>query len=178
MKIIQTFALILVTSFLFAQDIPRSTETGKAEYKNGANIAGLTSKSLYERGFAWVNKFYTNPNGVMETQDAEGGKIVGRARFRLSRIENKKHVNPNAGFVSYQITLQFKDGKYRYILDAIRWEKPSYYDVSQWSDSTQNNYNKQEYTSYVEQTIRYFDELTKNLENYMKIGEAEKKDDW
>lgn len=178
MKIIQSIALLLFTCVAFAQDLPINEDNGKAEYRNGSDIAGLTSAQLYDRGIAWINKFYTNPNGVMKTQDAEGGKIVGRARYKLSRIENKGHVNPNAGYVSYQITLQFKDGKYRYIIDAIRWEKPSYYDVSQWADSTQNNYNKEEYTSYIEQTIKYFDELTESLESYMKVGEAEKKDDW
>ncbi len=177
MKILQTIAFLLIASFVSAQEIP-TNESGKAEYTNGSDIAGLTTKQLYDRGIAWINKYYTNPNGVMKTQDAEGGKIVGRARYKLSRVENKGHVNPNAGFVSYQITLQFKDGKYRYFIDAIRWEKPSYYDVSQWADSTQNNYNKEEYTSYIEQTIKYFDELTESLESYMKVGEAEKKDDW
>jgi hypothetical protein len=178
MKILQTVAMLLIAGLSYGQEIPVSDETGKAEYKNGSEIPGLTSKQLYDRGIAWVNKYYVNPNGVMKTQDVESGKIVGRARFKLSRVENKGHVNPNAGFVSYQITLQFKDGKYRYFVDAIRWEKPSYYDVSQWSDTTQNNYAKAEYTSYVEQTIKYFEELTKSLESYMKVGEAEKKDDW
>ncbi|MFT5511640.1 MAG: hypothetical protein ACI8SE_000033 [Bacteroidia bacterium] len=178
MKILQIICLLVVTNIAFAQEIPTSDESGNAEYKNGSDVGGLTQQQLYDRGIAWINKYYVNPNGVMKTQDVEGGKIVGRARFKLSKTENKGHVNPNAGYVSYQITLQFKDGKYRYFADAIRWEKPSYYDVSQWSDTTQNNYNKEEYTSYIEQTIKYFEELTESLESYMRVGEAEKKDDW
>ncbi len=180
MKLIKiAFIGLLSMSFVAtAQDIPTNEETGKAEYKHAENIPGLTPEQLYDRGLAWVNKFYTNPNGVLNTQDKEGGKIVGRARFKLSRIENKGHVNPNAGFVSYQITLQFKDGKYRYVIDAIRWEKPSYYDVSQWTDKEQSNYNEAEYTSYIEQTTKYFDTLIENLESYMKVGEVKKTDDW
>ncbi len=178
MRLLQILCFCLIASNSYAQEIPISDDSGKAEYKNGAAIAGLTKQKLYDRGVAWINKYYVNPNGVMKTQDAEGGKIVGRARYKLSRVEDKGRINPNAGYVSYQITLQFKDGKYRYVIDGIRWEKPSYYDVSQWADTTQNNYSKPEYTSYIEQTIKYFDALTESLESYMKVGEAEKQDDW
>lgn len=178
MKVFPLIAFMLFTTALSAQEIPTNEETGKAEYKYGEDVAGISAADLYDRGFAWINKFYTNPNGVMKTQDKEGGKLVGRARFKLSRVENKGVVNPNAGFVSYQITLQFKDGKYRYIIDAIRWEKPSYYDVTEWSNKEQSNYNEEEFTSYIKQTTEYFDKLTEDLESYMKVGEVKKTDDW
>lgn len=180
MRILSVFMLLVFTGIVAtAQEaIPTNEETGKAEYKQANDVPGLTSDQLYDRGLAWVNKFYSSPVSVLQTQDKENGKIVGRARFRLSRVEKKGHVNPNAGIVSYQITLQFKDGKYRYVIDGIRWEKPSYYDVSEWSNPDQNNYNAEEYNSYIAQTIKYFDDLTANLEDYMKVGEVKKKDDW
>jgi hypothetical protein len=171
-------ALVLFGATSTSAQIPTNEETGKAEYKYTGDISGQTSSQLYDRAHKWINKFYKNPNGVMTTQDKENGKIVGRARFKLSRIERKGHVNPNAGFVSYEITLQFKDGKYRYVIDGIRWEQPSYYDVSEWTNKEQTGYDEAEFTSYIEQTTKYFDELTASLQEYMRVGEPEKKDDW
>ncbi|MBO6515355.1 MAG: DUF4468 domain-containing protein [Bacteroidia bacterium] len=179
MKIFKTIALCLIATMSMAQEeIPTNEQSGKAEYKYSEEVPGLTADQLYDRGLAWVNKFYKNPNGVLKTRDKESGKLVGRARFKLSKTDKKGNVNPNDGYVAYQITLQFKDGKYRYIIDGIRWEQGSYYDVSQWSDSTQANYNKQVYTSYIAQAIKYFDTLSENLEDYMKVGEAKVEDDW
>ena len=84
--------------------------------------------------------------------------------------------------VTFRIKLHYnlKTGSTDTLLMAIRWEKPSYYDVSQWADSLHRTTitRKPEYTSYIEQTIKYFDDLTESLESYMKVGEAEKQDDW
>lgn len=179
MKVKTTILACLISMVGLAQsEIPTNEETGKAEYKQAEAVPGLTPEQLYDRAIAWVNKFYVNPNGVLQTQDKEGATIVGRARFKLSRTEKKGHVNPNAGYVAYQITFQFKDGKYRYIIDAIRWEQNSYYDVTKWSDTEQTGYDAEEFNSYIEQTTKYFDDLTENLVGYMKVGEVKKSDDW
>ncbi len=179
MRIQSTIAICLLALISTAQDdIPTNEHTGKAEYKYAEEVPGLTPDQLYDRAMTWVNKFYVNPNGVLKTRDKAGAKIVGRARFKLSRTDKKGNVNPNSGFVSYQITFQFKDGKYRYIIDGIRWETMSYYDVSKWSDTTQTNYDKVVYESYQAQTVKYFDDMLENLESFMKVGEAKIEDDW
>lgn len=159
-------------------DIPIDPDTGLAGYKSVVDVPSIASGDLYDRGLAWVNKFYVNPVGVLQKQDKAGAEIVGKARFKISKTDKKGVVNPNAGFVAYQITLQFKEEKFRYVIDRIRWEQPSYYDVSRWSDSTQSNYDKAVFTSFIKETVTYFDDLTSNLENYMRVGEAVKKDDW
>ena len=67
MKIFQIICLLLIAGIVTAQEIPKSDDSGKAEYKNGSDVAGLTKQQLYDRGIAWVNKYYVNPNGVMKT---------------------------------------------------------------------------------------------------------------
>lgn len=178
MRILSAFCISLISLISMAQEPFPTNDDGKAEYRYGESIENLNADKLYDRGLAWVNKFYKSPNSVLKTQDKAGGKIVGRARFKLSQTDKKGNINPNAGFVSYQITLQFKDGKYRYIIDNIRWEQASYYDVTRWSDTNQSNYNAEKYNSFIAQTQKYFEELTANLEDYMKVGEVEKTDDW
>tara|TARA_B100000745_G_C20001534_1_gene339951 strand:- start:39 stop:317 length:279 start_codon:yes stop_codon:yes gene_type:complete len=92
MRLIQILFFCFITTATLAQEIPTNEDTGNAEYKNGDQIPGLTKQKLYDRGEAWINKFYVNPNGVMKTRDAEGGEIVGRARFKLSRVEDKGRI--------------------------------------------------------------------------------------
>ena len=96
-------------------------------------------------------------------------------------MRTKDRVNPNAGLrVVPNHTYNLKTGSTDTLLMPLRWEKPSYYDVSQWADSLlrTTTVTPEEYTSYIEQTIKYFDDLTESLESYMKVGEAEKQDDW
>lgn len=170
--------LIFVFSAFRSPQIPLDPETGLAGYKKVIEVPGVGADVLYDRGLEWVNKFYINPNGVLQTQDKPGGLIEGKARFKISITDKKGVVNPNGGFVGYQISLQFKEEKFRYVIERIRWEQPSYYDVSQWSDTTQSNYDRGKFTSFIEQTEGYFNELTSNLEGYVRVGTAKKKDDW
>ena len=180
-RIFLTFSLlgfVLLSAFTLPDnEIPLDPDTGMASYKEVITVSGVSADDLY-RGIAWVNKFYVNPTGVLKTQDKATGEFSGKARFKLQAPDKKGNLQNTGGFVAYQITIQAKEGKCRYIIDRIRWEQPSYYDVSKWSDSTQSNYNKELFTSYITQTAQYFDDLTENLENYMKVGEAEKKDEW
>ncbi|MFT4522460.1 MAG: hypothetical protein ACI8ZN_001410 [Bacteroidia bacterium] len=182
MQMKKSFLLILAGIFslsvLAQETIPVDETTGLAQYKEVKDVPELTPAELYTRGLAWVHKYYKNPNGVLTKQDKDNNEITGTARFKLSTTDKKGNVNPNAGFVSYNFTLQYKDGKYRYVLDGIRWERPSYYDVSKWSDPDQSDYELETFTGYIKQTIAYFDEMTENLENYMRIGEPVKNDDW
>ncbi len=182
MKVIR-YSLILPAIFLMSfslvdNQIPIDPDTGMAGYKKVVDVPAVSADDLYDRGLAWVNKFYVNPNGVLKTQNKAEGELSGKSRFKVTQTDNKGNVSINGAMVAYQITLQFKENKCRYVIDRIRWELPSYYDVSKWTDTTQVNYNKVVFDSYIEQTATYFDELTTNLENYMRVGEAVKKDDW
>jgi Domain of unknown function (DUF4468) with TBP-like fold len=171
-------ALLLVSFTTVGNQIPIDPDTNLAGYKNVVAVPSTSADVLYDRGIEWVNKFYKNPTGVLKKADKAGGEISGKARFKISKTDKKGVVNPNGAVVAYKITLQFKEDKFRYVIDRIRWELPSYYDVSRWTDSTQSNYNKMVFDSYIEQTEVYFNNLTADLEKYVKIGKPVKNDDW
>lgn len=170
--------MILVSFTNGSNQISTDPDTGLAMYKEVISVPGLKAGDLYDRGIKWVNKFYVNPTGVLQKQDKEGGLIDGKARFKLKVPDKKGNLQNTGGFVAYQIAMEFKDEKFRYIVDHIRWEQNSYYDVTKWSDSTQTNYDKLVFNSYIDQTAEYFEKLTSELATYMKVGEPVKKDDW
>ena len=173
--------LIAILSFNIskAQDnqIPTNEKTGNAEYVDVVNVEGASDSLLYERALAWINEFYPNPSGTIDSQDTLAREISCKARFRIM-FTDKKGNKSLGGHVAYNMTLQFKNGKYRYLVDRIRWEKPSYYDVSRWENKEDPEYQEERYEQYVEQTVNYFNGLIDSLEERMATAEEAESTDW
>lgn len=151
-------------------------ETKQAYFRAVVDVPGATKAELYDRALAWMQVFYPNPNGVIQTKNPESGEIVGKAQFKITG-KDKKGTETYDGLVGYTITLMFKDGKFKYDITRIHWKLASYYDVSRWMD-TKDQYYKQSYVSYIEQTNAYFDKLTDELTEAVKNPKQKKKDDW
>lgn len=177
-RLLLLFCLFSV-NFVFAQDtqIPTNEKTGNAEYVDVVNQKATTDSLLFERGLAWIFDFYPNPYGTIVKQDSLTKEIACKARFRIMYTD-KKGNKSLGGHVAYDLTLQFKDGKYRYLIDRIRWEQSSYYDVSKWEDTEDPNYQKERYTQYIEQTVSYFNGLIDSLEDKMATPEEAESSDW
>lgn len=176
------FLVTLIVLFTFINlkaqlVLPVNEETKLAEIQKVVDVTGSTKAELYERAITWINKFYPNPNGVIQKKDMETGEIEGKAQFKL-KIIDKKGVEHFEGIVGYTITLNFKDGKFRYTISRIHWKQASYFDVSKWMDSQDPDYNHEKYQSYIKQTIECFDNLEKELVAAVKNPPAKKKDDW
>jgi hypothetical protein len=73
----------------------------------------LSSNELYLRARAWFAESYRSAQDVIQMDDKENGKIIGKGNIRYtSRIfvgsEGTK------GWIRYTISIQVKDGRYRY----------------------------------------------------------------
>lgn len=179
MKKLIIVILVLLNAFnINAQlTLPINEETKQAEIQKVVDVSGASKAELYERAMAWINKFYPNPNGVIQKKDAEKGEIEGKAQFKL-KIIDKKGVEHFEGIEGYTITLNFKDGKFRYTISRIHWKQASYFDVSKWMDTNDPDYNYEKYQSYIKQTLEYFENLEKELVAAVKNPPTKKKDDW
>jgi len=174
--------LITSLSFLFSffisnaqLTIPIDTETKQALIMEVVEAHG-TKAELYDRAMAWIIKFYPNPTGMIQSKDPETGEIIGKAQFKISS-KDKKGVESFDGMVAYTLTLSFKDGKFKYEISRIHWKQASYYDVSKWMD-TKDQYYKESYQGYIQQTNTYFDTLKDDLKKAVKTPPAAKKADW
>lgn len=56
-------------------------------------MCGAKQAELYDRAMAWINKFYSNPTGMVQTKNPETGEIVGKAQFKINS-KDKKALNP------------------------------------------------------------------------------------
>lgn len=168
--------LLITCQFAISQSIPVDEETKEALIKGVVEVPGASQTELYDRAMVWVSKFYPNPTGTIQSKDATTGEIVGKAQFRISSVD-KKGVESFDGMVAYTLTLNFKEGKFRYEISKIHWKQASYYDVSKWMD-TKDAYYKPSYSGYLTQTNAYFDNLKADLIKAVKSPPAKKKDDW
>ena len=174
--------LILLASWAsvsFAQDtrIPTNEKSGLAEYVGVEEVSSTSAQELYDRALNWIEEYYPNPSGVIKSMDSSAMEITGRARFRLTRTD-KKGVTAHIGIVTYNLTLQFKDGRYRYVIDHIGWKQSSYFDVSRWEDPSENDYQEETWPDYVDQTITYFTEMIESMNEFLSTAPEEEDTSW
>lgn len=159
MKYILIALSLIVSQLVTAQDnkIPVNKESGLAEYAAVVNVAGASAADLHGRALTWINEYYPNPNGTIKNNVA-GEKIECKARFKVVLTDKKGNTTAQS-YVNYDLTFEFKDGKYRYVIDRINWAKPSYFDITKWEDKKDPLYQADTYPVYIEQTTAFIDEL-------------------
>ena len=170
-----SMALTLV-SFGQENSIPTNEKTGNAEFTDVIDVTGASQAQLYNRALAWINAFYPNPSGTIKSQDS-ANSIEGKARFRV-KLTDKKGKTIGQSNVNYDFKIELKDGKYRYVIDRINWQQPSYFDITKWEKKDDPRYQEETYPIYIEQTLAYFDDLISNLEAAMEKTEEVESSDW
>lgn len=159
-------------------EFPMNEEGTEARWEGVVEVPGATKDELFDKGILWINKFYTNPVGVIKTQDKATGEITGKAKFKLNTKDKKGVISPNGGYVEYTFKLLFKDGKFKYEITRAHYVAASYYDVSKWLDKKQANYHEATNNYYIEQTLEYVEKWEDDLTSAMKKKAEIKKSDW
>jgi hypothetical protein len=79
--------------------------------------------------------------------------------------------------VMYTLTLQFKDGKYKYEITKFTWMQASAFPCERWKDTASSSY-KQEYAHYLTQLDTKTSEVLLAIKKAMTTETEKKKDDW
>jgi hypothetical protein len=111
--------VITILSFvsLFGQNetpsLPIDSLTGKITYTEVVVVDSLSNKQeLFSRAREWFAKAYKSSTNVIQMEDKESGKIVGKA---LMQVYHKAlGSNFPSGYINYTISIYIKDGKYKY----------------------------------------------------------------
>lgn len=154
--------------------VPINKETNKITYQEVVSAKG-SADDLYIRALAWINSFYANPTDVTRVRNREDAVIEGLARFKIKYVDEEERER-DAGLISYEITLEFKEGRYRYTITNFNFKQTSRFDVERWLDKDAPSYNPQ-WDDYIKQ----LDEYTKSLIASLKEGMVYKekvKDEW
>ncbi len=182
-NLISTLTGVILPLFLSAQEqqqspqLPVDDKTGKISYIKVNEVSGATTAVLYQRALNWAMSFYKNPGDVIRERDSVAGKIVCKARFKIMNTPDKKGFATDAGNVMYTLTLQSKDGRYRYELTDFNWKQQSYYACEKWMDKSKPSYTP-EFSHYLQQLNTTSQEALKSLEKAMSTAAETKADDW
>ncbi len=159
---------------------PIDNETKKITYDKIVTITDPKESrkdQLFNKAIAWAQSFYKNPTDVIREKNADAGKIVCKARFKIMNKPDRSGFASDAGVVQYTLTLLVKDGKYRCQLTDFNWKQLSYYPIERWLDSSSPSYTPS-FAYYLIQVNDYAYRLIDELERFMTAKKKEKKDDW
>jgi hypothetical protein len=158
-------------------DLPMNMETSLYSYSAVVEVHGIGKDELYTRAFNWANSYYKNPVDVIREKDPQAGKLLIKARYKISNEPDKKGVATQAGDVMYSLTMNFKDGRYRYEITKINWQQLSYYPIERWKDQTASSY-KPVYAYYLKQTDETIKALITDFMTKIAVVPKSKPNDW
>jgi hypothetical protein len=158
--------------------MPINAETKVVSYSKVVPVDSIDKNELYYRAFTWANTYYNNPTDVIREKEASVGRIVCKHRFKITNPPNKEGFEKDAGLVAYTLTIQTKEGRYKYDLTEINWKQISYYPIERWMDTKAAGYEK-EYDYYLKLTDENVKKIIADLEKAMSVSTKKvKKDDW
>jgi hypothetical protein len=90
-----------------------NTEIRPIEYIEVVQADGLKKDQLYSAALAWFSETFRSAKKVFDVQDREAGRIVGKPLFQY---ESTVFIGSARirGVVRYSVTVEVKDGRYRY----------------------------------------------------------------
>ncbi|WP_375418163.1 DUF4468 domain-containing protein [uncultured Hymenobacter sp.] len=98
--------------------LPFDETTHQITYQGVVDVPGLTKDQLYVRAHEWLAKAYRSANDVIQMQDKEAGRLVGKG---TTRVMVRGY---DAGYVRHTLTIYLKDGRYKYVLTDLSHDAP------------------------------------------------------
>jgi hypothetical protein len=155
--------------------LPLDEETGLITYKEVVEESG-NKQEFFNRAIAWINEYYPNPVDVTKVRDPQSGLIKGLHRFKIRNTDSEGLVT-DAGVIQYEFTLEFKEGRYRYILTEFVLRQSSKIPVEKWLNKDDPQYNPQ-WEDYLDQVKDFAESWIKSLKEGMKAKPEKKDDEW
>ena len=154
---------------------PIDETTKLVTYTDVIQVPGVVKDSLYNVAMEWMKSFYKSPSQAIKSQSKEEGVIEIKHQFQLTREEKGQTVK--AAMIEYDMTLQFRDGRFKYTVTKLRVQGPSYFGVEKWI-------NEEEYakdanvTSYLVQIEDFMVTLTESLDSELRPAAPQKEEEW
>lgn len=154
---------------------PIDEESKLVTYTDVIQVPGVVKDSLYNVAMEWMKEFYVSPSQAIKSQSKEDGVIEIKHQFQLTRTEKGQKVK--AAMIEYDMTLQFRDGRFKYTVTKLRVQGPSYFGIEKWINEEQ--YAKDEnVTSYLVQIEEFMLKLTDSLDSELRPEAPKKEEEW
>lgn len=103
--------ILLLTSSITVLSFGQDTANDALAYSKVIQVDSATSADLYGRARSWFADTYNNAKEVIQLDDKENGKIIGKGSIQYS---NSTFSGNTTGYVKYTLTIEVKDGRYKY----------------------------------------------------------------
>jgi hypothetical protein len=157
-------------------NMPVDEDTGLITYKEVVEEPG-SKDTLYNRGASWLATFYANPWDAAKVRDQSTGVIRIQHQFKIYDYD-ELGAKTEAGMILYNAKIEFKENRYRIVVDNFVLKQLSRYPVEKWLDKSAPDYNLkwENYLAQIDSFAR--NELIKSLKEKMKPGRQIKEDIW
>lgn len=189
MKRIVLAALLLFPALAFSQKMEfRISDfypivNGKIVYTDVVTVDSAKATDLYLRGKVALANLFKDSQEVIQVADESKLLIVGKGS-----LVSMGH-NPFVGSPRYHftITLQFKDGRYKYLIDDIKYSfivntDKHYKDFTEFIyEMDGNEYKKKQYERVAEYNYTVgtdFENMVKSLIKEMNVASKTIDDNW
>lgn len=163
MKNILLFILLIPVSCFAQNGLNFNKEKQAYEAVNVVTLSDtLTGDYLFKKALEWIAINYKSAKDVIQFSSPEDKKIILKGNYSVSLFMKQ-------GWVKHTLTLEFKDGKYRYAYNDLSYYSPGSGDMP----FEGNMLSKKKVLSTTDQKIM---QSIKDLTAY--IGEGTKKSDW
>ncbi|MDY0216281.1 MAG: DUF4468 domain-containing protein [Bacteroidales bacterium] len=183
LKTIITISLFLaLQSNLFAQrskkepeapQMPMDSTSMQITYREVVEVKG-TKAELFARFTEWVQSHYKT-SSVIKNAEEESGLVEVSSRVKIYGTA-KDGTKIMSGLVNYNLTMELKDGRYRYTFTRFSLKAQAFQPIEPWLDQT-----KKEWFPARFDNLREVDEQIKEIIVSLKEGMEPKevvKDDW
>jgi hypothetical protein len=102
--------LILLPAFAIAQDLPKNQD-GKVEFTEVVSIDSASAAALFSNAKIFITNSFKSGKDVTQLDDQNSKTVIGQGN---TRVDIKALGMSWPGRVDFKITIQCKDGRYKY----------------------------------------------------------------
>ncbi len=127
-KILLIFLLAPVGLYAQSITLPIDSISHKIDFTEVVKVDGASKDDLYIKAREWFAKTFVSAQKVIQMDDKDAGKIIGRG---TARGVESSFLSPVSFTLYYTVSITMKDGRYRYeITDFEYQDDPTKYELS------------------------------------------------
>lgn len=159
--------------------MPVDEKTKLITYEGVGKLDGRSAGDLYDRALDWAKGYHKNPTEKLRKTDRENGEIEIFARFPIYAYDKKgAKTTSQAGLIQYTMTLQFKDGRYKYTITNLNVKASSHQPIDGWLLDKENDPNADNHVYQLNDIHNELTSLIKDMTSKISSGPDKGGSDW
>lgn len=167
--------MTIIPMTINAQNLPIDPESKKITFQETVESDTLKKDVLYERSKEWIKNYYKSDRYDMN--DVVKSRLMKESYFVIKLTYDYKYKSDNN--VTYMITIESKEGKYRYTITDFRFYNvksgPKTELALEAAYAKMNTQNKGEAVTQINKEVAL---IVEDLKKYMSTGQIKNQDDW